>query len=336
MPAGKWGTTRLADSIREYPRLDEEPRMRRELGLVLDRPVSILSQFSARLREIVSEAGVHPEIASAILPGGFVIPASADAGALLPMAWSVITDMEVFGEITEVTPAPVRKYRKETFRKPDELTPGDYVVHIDYGIGRFAQLTERTQSGVTKSYVEVEYAGRDRLFVPVEQLDRLRRYSYDGTEPKLNNLGRELWRKTKEKVQRETLELARRLLSLYKTRQIRAGFAFSPTTVWEEEFADAFPYVLTEDQLNAWREVGAGHGGGQADGPPALRRRRLRQDRDRHARRVQGLRRREAGADPVPDHRARRPALHHFQPPLPPLPVPRGAALALPKQAGAT
>jgi transcription-repair coupling factor (superfamily II helicase) len=253
-PPGKWGTSRLADTLGELPRLAPDERAQATLGLKLDRPVSILSQFSARLREILDDAGVHPEIASAILPGGFVIPPVAGQSAP-PCPWTVVTDMEVFGEIAEVAPKPTRRYRKEAYRKPAELTPGDYVVHIDYGIGRFAQLTERSQSGVTKSYVEIEYAGRDRLYVPVEQLDRLRRYSFDGSEPKLSNLGRELWRKTKEKVQRETLELARRLLSLYKTRQIRPGYAFSPNTVWQEEFADAFPYILTEDQLVAWRDV---------------------------------------------------------------------------------
>jgi transcription-repair coupling factor (superfamily II helicase) len=101
----------------------------------------------------------------------------------------------------------------------------------------------------------VEYAGRDRLFVPVEQLDRLRRYSYDGTEPKLNSLGKEQWRKTKEKVRQDTIELAKRLLSLYKARRTRAGYSYSERTVWEDEFAEGFPYNMTEDQLSAWRAV---------------------------------------------------------------------------------
>ena len=77
------------------------------------------------------------------------------------------------------------------------LWPGAAITHC-VQTGRFAQLTERPQGGVTKSFVEVEYAGKDRLFVPVEQLDRLRRYSYDGTPPTLNTLGREQWKKTKE------------------------------------------------------------------------------------------------------------------------------------------
>jgi len=108
---------------------------------------------------------------------------------------------------------------------------------------------------VEKSFVEVEYAGRDRLFVPVDQLDRLRRYTYDGSEPQLNHLGRETWKKTKEKVQRDTLELAKKLLSLYRSRMLKHGYAFGPSTTWQDEFADGFPYRLTEDQLAAWRDV---------------------------------------------------------------------------------
>jgi len=248
IPAGRWGTSRLAESIRSYPQgafsadsVTGAPQQ------VFDRPVTVLSQFSARLREILHDAGLQPEIASAILPGGFVIPGDPP--------WTVVTDMEIFGEIAEIVPKAPRRYTREAVRRPEELSPGDYVVHIDYGIGRFAQLTDRLQSGMTKSYAEIEYSGRDRLYVPVEQLDRLRRYSYDGTAPQLNSLGREQWRKTKEKVQRETLELARKLLSLYKLRQVRPGHAYAATTVWDEEFADGFPYSLTEDQLSAWRDV---------------------------------------------------------------------------------
>ena len=259
---GKWSTTKIVDTVKAFPRV--KPK---ELDLGLgpvarcDRPVSVLSQFSSRLREVLNDEDLYPEIENAILPGGFTIPAASaglnDLKSPFPNEWSVITDVEVFGEIAEVSTTPARRYRREAIKKTDELSPGDYVVHIDYGIGRFAQLTERKVAGVIKSFVEVEYAGRDRLFVPVEQLDRLRRYSYDGTEPKLNHLGRDTWRKTKEKVRQDTLELARRLLSLYKTRQITGGHSYSSRTVWEDEFADGFPYALTDDQVIAWRDVQA-------------------------------------------------------------------------------
>ncbi|MDQ3023761.1 MAG: transcription-repair coupling factor, partial [bacterium] len=240
-PAGKWGTARLVETVAAFPKIEISSP-----GVRINRPLTILTQFSARLRELMTDEGLHPEIDNGILPGGFVVD-----------DWTVITDVEIFGEIADVAEVHPRRYTRDAVRKVDDIQTGDYVVHIDYGIGRFAQLAERTQGGVIKSFVEVEYAGKDRLFVPVEQLDRLRRYSYDGTTPILNTLGREQWKKTKEKVQRDTLELAKRLLSLYKTRQVRSGHAYNARTTWEEEFAEGFPYVLTPDQHEAWRAVEA-------------------------------------------------------------------------------
>ncbi len=256
-PPAKWGTARIVETVKAFPKLtrgttglDQGPAARITR---IDRPLTVLTQFSARLRELLHDETLYPEIDNAILPGGFVVPAGGDTH---DPDWTVITDVEIFGEIAEVAEAPpIRRYRGESVRRPDELNPGDFVVHIDYGIGRFAQLTDRAQAGVTKSYVEVEYAGRDRLYVPVEQLDRLRRYSFDGTTPTLNNLGREQWKKTKEKVAAETLELAKKLLALYKTRQVRSGHAYVQHTTWEDEFAEGFPYDLTGDQISAWTDV---------------------------------------------------------------------------------
>lgn len=252
-----WSTSKLADSVSGFPKIDNtrEPYQSltgRSPGLTpdYDRPVSILTQFSSRMREIMEDSGTKPEVESAILPGGFVI---LDAGG--EPVWTIVTDMEMFGEIAEIAPTQTRKYRRDAIRRTDELSPGDYVVHIDYGIGRFAQLTDREVAGVRKSFVEVEYAERDKLFVPVDQLDRLRKYSFDGSVPSLSHLGRDTWKKTRDKVQRDTLELARKLLSLYKTRMQKPGRAYAPATVWQEEFADGFPYRLTEDQVTAWRDV---------------------------------------------------------------------------------
>ena len=243
---GKWGTTKLTETVRGMKPVAAQQRT---LAAKVDRPVTILSQFSARLREVLHDEGLFPEIENAILPGGFTCPLPGGG------EWTLVTDVEVFGEISEVAPAPVRRYRGQSVKRADELSPGDYVVHIDYGIGRFAQLTDRKQGGVVKTFVEVGYAKGERLYVPVDQLDRLRRYSYDGTDPALSQLSKDAWQKTKQKVREDTLELAKQLLSLYKTRVTKSGIAFGQTTVWEEEFAEGFPYDLTEDQRRAWLEV---------------------------------------------------------------------------------
>ncbi len=258
-PGGKWGTSKLEQSILGYPALP--PYRPSDLSQeFVDRPVTVLTQFSSRMAEVLSDAGAHPEIHSAILPGGFTIPAGD--GNLLPAevnfdGWTVVTDMEIFGEITEVVPARPRYGGGTPIRKSDELSEGDYIVHIDYGIGRFARLVDRQQGDLTRSFVEIEFAKNDKLFVPVDQLDRLRRYSYDGTDPALNTLGKETWAKTKEKVKKDTLELAKKLLSLYKRRKVGGGHSYSPAEEWMHEFAEGFPYTMTEDQGKAWLAVEA-------------------------------------------------------------------------------
>jgi hypothetical protein len=164
--------TAIADTIK--PPEPDPGDLGDGLHATVNRRLTILSQFSARLREILAEAGLSPEIGNAILPGGFVIPDS----------WTVITDMEIFGDIAEVAQPTTRRYHKHALRRTDDLKPGDYVVHIDYGIGRFAQLTQREISGTEKSFVEVEYATRPALRAG-GQLDRLRRYRL--TAPQLNH-----------------------------------------------------------------------------------------------------------------------------------------------------
>ena len=256
-PSGKWGTSKLEQSIAAYPALPRLKDSDLSQGYI-DRPVTVLTQFSSRMADVLSDAGVHPQIMSAILPGGFTIPAGADN--LLPAevnndGWTVVTDMEIFGEITEVVPARPRYGGGTPIRKSDELGEGDYIVHIDYGIGRFARLVDRKQGELTRSFVEIEFAKNDKLFVPVDQLDRLRRYSYDGTDPALNTLGKDTWTKTKEKVKKDTLELAKKLLSLYKRRRVGGGHSYAPADEWMHEFAEGFPYTMTEDQGKAWLAV---------------------------------------------------------------------------------
>ncbi|MCB1220254.1 MAG: transcription-repair coupling factor [Planctomycetales bacterium] len=256
-PSGKWGTSKLEGSIAAYPQLERIKPSDLSPDFV-DRPVTVLTQFSSRMAEVLSDAGVHPEIIPAILPGGFQIPAGD--GNLLPAAvnndgWTVVTDMEIFGEITEVVPSRPRYGGGTPIRKSEELSEGDYIVHIDYGIGRFARLVDRQQGELTRAFVEIEFASNDKLFVPVDQLDRLRRYSYDGTDPSLNNLGKDTWTKTKEKVKKDTLELAKKLLSLYKRRKVGGGHGYSTAEEWMHEFAEGFPYTMTEDQGKAWLAV---------------------------------------------------------------------------------
>jgi transcription-repair coupling factor (superfamily II helicase) len=139
-----------------------------------------------------------------------------------------------------------------------DLAPGDFVVHIEYGIGRFAGLRKRMTEGNEREYLVVEFAGSDVLFVPIHQADRLSRYvGVDDREPTLNRLGTPEWAKAKETARQAAEEVARELLELYAARSSVHGHAFSPDTPWQAELEASFPYVETDDQMRALRDVKA-------------------------------------------------------------------------------
>jgi len=164
----------------------------------------------------------------------------------------LITDSEVFGW---ERPQP-RTRQRQAADTPEslyaDLQVGDYVVHVDHGIGRFAGLIQRQLDGHEREYLTVEYDRSDILYVPVHQADRLTRYvGADGGKPSLDNLGGQAWAETKAKVKEAVQKVAEDLLDLYARRQVVSGFAFSDDTQWQKELEDSFPYVETEDQKRA-------------------------------------------------------------------------------------
>ncbi|MCS6874064.1 MAG: transcription-repair coupling factor [Pyrinomonadaceae bacterium] len=168
------------------------------------------------------------------------------------------TEAELFDEIE--LPAPrQRKSRTNLdafisdFR---DLKPGDYVVHVDHGIGRFDGLETVCSEDAVREFMVLTYADKARLLVPVERLDLVSRYSSgEGREPQLDRLGGVNWQKTKARVRRAIREIADDLLRLYAERKLVKGFAFSPDTEWQKEFEEAFPYELTPDQASAIQAV---------------------------------------------------------------------------------
>jgi transcription-repair coupling factor (superfamily II helicase) len=126
------------------------------------------------------------------------------------------------------------------------------VVHEDHGIARFAGFDTKTVAGVTRDYLYLEYAGSDRVFVPVDQLAKISRYvGAGGAHPPLSKLGGNRWDQIKARARRAAQELAGELLNLYAERRRREGHAFPPDSEWQHEFEDAFPYVETSDQRDA-------------------------------------------------------------------------------------
>ena len=168
----------------------------------------------------------------------------------------LLTDGEIFGWSR---PQPRRRYQP-TAEAPEssyaDLQSGDWVVHVDHGIGKYVGLVSRSQDGVQQEYLCVEYSDGDQLFVPIHHADRLTRYvGADGHNPRISRLGGETWKNTKSKVRQAVQEIAGDLLELYAKRQVAEGFAFSQDTPWQRELEASFPYIETEDQLKALSEI---------------------------------------------------------------------------------
>jgi transcription-repair coupling factor (superfamily II helicase) len=157
-----------------------------------------------------------------------------------------------------------QKLRKDSNRQKlqsyTDLTPGDLVVHVHHGVGRFAGIQKMPVDGVEKDYIKIDYAGGDCLYVPVTQLDLVSKYIGGGEEnerARLNKLGGTDWAKQKSRAKAAVRDLAKGLIALYAERARQPGFAFSPDSAWQQEFEDAFEYDETGDQLRAVEEIKA-------------------------------------------------------------------------------
>ena len=139
-----------------------------------------------------------------------------------------------------------------------DLTPGDLVVHENYGIGRFVAMEQIRVDGAVKDYVKIAYQGTDTLFVPATQLDLVSKYIGGGGEDsnvRLNKIGTDAWQKTKTKARKAAKDMAGELIKLYAARKRQQGFAFAADAPWQREFEDNFPYPETDDQLRCIAEI---------------------------------------------------------------------------------
>ena len=139
-----------------------------------------------------------------------------------------------------------------------DLTPGDLVVHENYGIGRFVAMEQIRIDGATKDYIKIAYQGSDTLFVPATQLDLVSKYIGGGGEEanvRLNKIGSDAWQKTKTKARKAAKDMAAELIQLYAARKRQEGFAFAADSPWQKEFEDNFPYPETDDQLRCIADI---------------------------------------------------------------------------------
>ncbi len=168
-----------------------------------------------------------------------------------------ITDQEIFGKERNKRYRLTRR-KSEPFSTVMDISSGDYVVHIDHGIGIYRGMVNLSVKGVKQDYLLIEYAQGDKLYVPVDQFDLVHKYiGIKDKTPKIYRLGGVSWGKAKGKAKRSIQKLARELYNLYVARKEIRGFAFSKDNNWQQELEMSFPYEETYDQLQALSEVKA-------------------------------------------------------------------------------
>ena len=177
-------------------------------------------------------------------------------GGFMYDKYAFLSAVELFN-IKEKNKKYSNKYKYAvTIDDINKLNIGDYVVHNVHGIGVYNGIKTLTLSGVVKDYIEVYYQGKDKLYIPVEKIDLLSKYSgKEGAHPKVNKLGGTEWIKTKNRVKNRVNDMADKLLELYAERQSRNGFAFSPDSEMIIDFENDFPYDLTKDQIRAIGQI---------------------------------------------------------------------------------
>jgi transcription-repair coupling factor (superfamily II helicase) len=205
-------------------------------GLLLDQPPA------------VRDAGIRR-------PGVHIVVAPLDRGGLIPSSkLAIVAEPDVTGRRRPHRQARPRPRATEGFF--DDLAPGDYVVHNVHGVARFAGMVTRAMGGAERDYLQLEYRGGDRLYLPSEQIDAITPYT-GGESPALNRMGGAEWSRQKARVRAAVREVAKELVELYRRRQSVPGHSFAPDTPWQTELEQAFLYPETPDQLKAIDDVKA-------------------------------------------------------------------------------
>jgi transcription-repair coupling factor (superfamily II helicase) len=208
---------------------DRVARALAEHGLALDRLQTLTGAGSA-----VVPVGIHR---------GFVAPTIGVA---------VLGEQEIAGR--RRAHRRIGRARSVVSQQYRDLTEGDYVVHHQHGIGRFEGLVSRTMAGIERDYLVIAYAGEDRLYVPVDQLAAVRRYT-GGEQPRVSRMGGKDWSEQKTKVRKAVAAVAQQVVELHRRRAAALGHTYDPDTPWQREMEGAFPYEETHDQLQAIVDV---------------------------------------------------------------------------------
>lgn len=215
--------------------------------------IIIATDYPERVKEILAERDIFDvEYNESISSHGAVLE---DFGTI------ILTDRELFNKRNKEITSQKRSYYKE---KPEyieninDIKEGEYVVHSIHGVGIYKGLSQQEIDGQLKDYLTIEYANKDRLHIPAEQINLLVRYRGSGAiKPKLSRMGGKDWENTKTRVKKEVEQVAYDLLRLYAKRKMQKGIQFLPDTNWQVEMEEAFEYTETPDQMKAINDVKA-------------------------------------------------------------------------------
>ena len=185
-----------------------------------------------------------------------LIPRPISAGFCIPdLKLLVIQENEIFGRRKYVSKS-VSKVKSRAIDTFVELSPGDYVVHVNWGIALFHGIERVRSLGNERDYIKLEYADKEFAFVPIEQVNLVQRYiGNEGDKPRLDRIGSKSWESRKSKVRQAVEDLAQKLIDLYSRRQASAGYAFPKETEWQAAFEASFPYEDTPDQITVTEEI---------------------------------------------------------------------------------
>ena len=215
--------------------------------------IIIATDYPERVKEILAERDIFDvEYNESISSHGAILE---DFGTI------ILTDRELFNKRNKEITSQKRSYYKE---KPEyieninDIKEGEYVVHSIHGVGIYKGLSQQEIDGQLKDYLTIEYANKDRLHIPAEQINLLVRYRGSGAiKPKLSRMGGKDWENTKTRVKKEVEQVAYDLLRLYAKRKMQHGIQFLPDTNWQVEMEEAFEYTETPDQMKAINDVKA-------------------------------------------------------------------------------
>lgn len=215
----------------------------------------------SKLENVLEDYGIESTIIRAnqnILPGKVqIMEGDLQTGFELPIQKiSVITEEDLFNKKPKKSRQRQKLTNAERIKSYSELKIGDYVVHVNHGIGKYLGIETLVINGIHKDYLHIRYQGSDKLYVPVEQIDLVQKYvASEGKEPKVYKLGGNDWKKVKKKVESSVQDIADDLIKLYAEREATKGYAFSPDGDMQREFESSFPYQETEDQLRSIIEI---------------------------------------------------------------------------------